>query len=87
MRKIARGNGYKGKLDINLRPPVVDMCSAETGDSVMTLFTSPRLASVTVIICYAWFVVGGCYYGLTLAAGQIGTDVYTGNQTKDILQG
>ena len=77
LRKIAQGNGYQGKLEINLRPPVAAI-SNEANESVKTLFTSPKLAPVTLILCYTWFVVAGCYYGLTLAAGHIGTDIYTG---------
>ena len=75
--KIAQGNGFQGKLKINLNPPAA-VSTSQTKESVLTLFTSPRLLPMTLILCYTWFVVSGCYYGLTLAAGHMGTDIYTG---------
>ena len=79
LKTIARGNGMHGKIDISLRAQPIPVI-VQASDSVISLFTSPRLTTVSVILCYAWFVVGGCYYGLTLAAGHIGTDIYTGDK-------
>ena len=87
LRKIARGNGVTGKLDITLRaPPGHKTSPGNIGDSVTMLFTSPRLLGVTLILCFCWFVVGGSYYGLTLAAGHMGTDVYTGTALSGLVE-
>ena len=85
LRQIARGNGVTGKLDITLRTPG-HKTRDNTGDSVTMLFTRPRLLGVTLILCFCWFVVGGCYYGLTLAAGHMGTDVYTGTALSGLVE-
>jgi len=90
LRTIARGNGVTGKLDINLRPPPshVQRLHGQKSqeDSVVTLFTSPKLTRVSLILSYCWFVVGGCYYGLTLAAGHMGTDIYTGTALSGLVE-
>ena len=84
LRRIARGNGVTGKLEINLRPPAP--VSSSSSESVISLFTSPRLMTVSLILCFCWFVVGGCYYGLTLAAGHMGTDIYTGTALSGLVE-
>ena len=42
--------------------------------------------TVSLILCFCWFVVGGCYYGLTLAAGHMGTDIYTGTALSGLVE-
>ena len=83
LRRIARGNGVTGKLEISLRTP--SKKTRDMSDSVTQLFT-PRLLGVSLILCWCWFVVGGCYYGLTLAAGHMGTDVYTGTALSGLVE-
>ena len=64
---IARGNGVTAKLDIALqRPAATASCAPGAVESVSALVTQPRLLLVSLILGYCWFVVGGCYYGLTL---------------------
>ena len=65
---IARGNGVTTKLDIALQRPAAATASCAPGaaESVSALVTQPRLLLVSLILGYCWFVVGGCYYGLTL---------------------
>ena len=64
---IARGNGVTAKLDIALqRPAATASCAPAAAESVSALVTQPRLLPVSLILGYCWFVVGGCYYGLTL---------------------
>ena len=64
---IARGNGVTAKLDIALqRPAATASCAPGAAESVSALVTQPRLLLVSLILGYCWFVVGGCYYGLTL---------------------
>ena len=65
---IARGNGVTAKLDIALQRPAAtaSSCAPGAAESVSALVTQPRLLLVSLILGYCWFVVGGCYYGLTL---------------------
>jgi len=84
---IARGNGVTAKLDIALqRPAATASCAPAAAESVSALVTQPRLLPVSLILGYCWFVVGGCYYGLTLAAGSMGTSVYTGTALSGLVE-
>eukprot|EP00090_Calanus_glacialis_P026736 TRINITY_DN42033_c0_g1_i1.p1 TRINITY_DN42033_c0_g1~~TRINITY_DN42033_c0_g1_i1.p1 ORF type:complete len:484 (-),score=83.47 TRINITY_DN42033_c0_g1_i1:89-1540(-) len=75
---IARGNGAQENVVINLKLGPVAADSMASKDSVMQLFTRKRLCLMTLVLCYNWFVNGASYYGMTLAAGTLGTDIYTG---------
>ncbi|KAL9985445.1 hypothetical protein ACROYT_G007856 [Oculina patagonica] len=44
--------------------------------SVVELFKSWKLAKLSLIQCYAWFVNGMVYYGLSLSAGEFGGSIY-----------
>lgn len=86
LNHIAKGNGFTTKMDINLRTSSVKDNSTVINDSILKLFTKKRLTAVTVILCYNWFVNGASYYGMTLAAGDIGTDIYTGTALSGAVE-
>ena len=86
LQHIARGNGFNAKTDINLRNNSVKDNSTSSKDSIKKLFTKKRLTGVTLILCYNWFVNGASYYGMTLAAGDIGTDIYTGTALSGAVE-
>ena len=46
------------------------------------MYSSLFARGVTLILFYNWFVNGASYYGLTLAAGAMGTDIYTGTMLR-----
>jgi len=82
---IARGNGHTSKLDINLKP--MPTCkNPQARDAVAMLLTRRRLSGTTLILFYVWFVNGASYYGLTLAAGALGTNIYTGTALSGIVE-
>ena len=84
LREIAEANGKTGgKLEINLRQTGAVQGS---GESVTEIFTNRRLVWVSLILSFCWFVVGLSYYGLTLAAGQMGTDIYTGTALSGLVE-
>lgn len=80
---IAKGNGHTSKLDISLRPAPP---SSQGVDTVGRLLSRKRLRGVTLILFYNWFVNGASYYGLTLAAGAMGTDIYTGTMLSGAVE-
>jgi len=84
LHHIARGNGHVSKKEFTLRhsPTVVN----QGRDTILMLFTKRRLTSITLILLYNWFVNGASYYGLTLAAGSIGTDIYTGTALSGAVE-
>merc|ERR550517_622863 len=81
---IARGNGHTSKLDINLKP--TPTCSPKARDALSMLLTRRRLSGTTLILFYVWFVNGASYYGLTLAAGALGTNIYTGTALSGTVE-
>eukprot|EP00092_Neocalanus_flemingeri_P011334 GFUD01012213.1.p1 GENE.GFUD01012213.1~~GFUD01012213.1.p1 ORF type:complete len:487 (-),score=98.48 GFUD01012213.1:68-1528(-) len=86
LNKIASGNGYSGKLDIKLQKSLVKSSSSLSTDSVQDLFKENKLFMITLALCYTWVVNGASYYGLTLAAGDIGTDIYTGTALSGLVE-
>ena len=83
---IARGNGGHEKLEINLRPRSAASENKPRTESVLNLFTGTRLCLVTVVLCYNWFVNGASYYGMTLAAGAMGSNIYTGTALSGAVE-
>jgi len=83
---IAKGNGKTGKLDFKLRAPTAGSDKSQSSESMLRLLTSPRLILISLILCFCWFTVGGVYYGLTIAAGSMGTDVYTGTALSGVVE-
>jgi len=86
LHHIARGNGLNHKMNINLKTSCVKDNSTLHNDSVNKLLSIRRLTGVTLILCYTWFVAGASYYGMTLAAGDIGTDIYTGTALSGAVE-
>jgi len=86
LHHIAKGNGINTKTEINLKNKSVKDKSTQNKDSILKLFTRRRLTVVTLILLYNWFVNGASYYGMTLAAGDIGTDIYTGTALSGAVE-
>jgi len=49
---------------------------ALTDSSVLSIFKSPRMALRTLNMCYQWFSVTMCYYGLSFASTSLSDDPY-----------
>jgi len=85
LEDIAKGNGTflseKVKLALD-SPKKTDKKSKgaridTSNEGLSDLFRHPRLAMITCIQIYSWFVNSAAYYGLTLAAGSAGGGLYT----------
>ncbi|XP_023347368.1 solute carrier family 22 member 15 [Eurytemora carolleeae] len=72
---IRKGNGTSTNLISSLKQSSVVGLPRER---IWNLVGRKRLTCLLYILCYIWFVNGATYYGLTLASGDIGTDLYTG---------
>ena len=84
LKDIGEANGETGgKLEISLRQTGAVQAR---GENVTEIFTNRRLVWVSLILSFSWFVVGLSYYGLTLAAGQMGTDIYTGTALSGLVE-
>jgi len=85
LEEIARGNGTKLSNKVRLQAEnmtqeseaVKDNDGTSQSEGLMDLFRTSALSLVTVIQLYSWFVNSASYYGLTLAAGGTGGDLYT----------
>ncbi|KAK3734006.1 hypothetical protein QZH41_009852, partial [Actinostola sp. cb2023] len=42
----------------------------------LELFSSKRMSIITLIQCYAWFVNGMVYYGVSMSSGELGGSIY-----------
>lgn len=71
---IRKGNGTSSH-NISLRKQSVNLLPRER---IWNLLGRKKLTCMLYILSYIWFVNGATYYGLTLASGDIGTDLYTG---------
>jgi len=82
LEEIAKGNGTvlseKVRLELD-SPKKTDVSSPALAKSegLSDLFRNSQLGLLTVIQIYSWFVNSAAYYGLTLAAGSAGGDMYT----------
>merc|ERR1711892_215629 len=87
LQTIAAGNGNAGKLDMKDYKTLVLPSNQKTSqDSVLAMLMNKRLALVTMVLCYSWVVNGASYYSLTLAAGDTGTDIYTGTACSGLVE-
>jgi len=88
LEEIARGNGTKLSNKVRLEaenvlektedPKDADKVSGESrSEGLLDLFRTSSLAVATLTQLYSWFVNSASYYGLTLAAGGTGGDLYT----------
>merc|ERR1719369_2457748 len=81
---IAKGNGA---ANIKVLSSVKTGASAvREKETLHDLMGRRRLLSVIYILAYNWFVNGATYYGLTLASGDIGTDLYTGFALSGLVE-
>jgi len=74
---IAKGNGNSSSIKM-INSIKNGSIVTRPNETLRDLLSRRRLLSVVYILCYNWFVNGATYYGLTLASGDIGTDLYTG---------
>ena len=84
LEQIAKGNGVSLKEKLRLCNPTVEMKTKK--DSIRNLLRFRKLQLITLITCYNWFINGAVYYGLTLAAGDISGDVYTGTALSGAVE-
>ena len=83
LRDIAAGNGSvfteKMKLEIenNNHPGGGEKSGKHYEEGLLDLFRTLPLSLLTLTQIYSWFVNSGAYYGLTLAAGSAGGNLYT----------
>ena len=84
LSQIAKGNGVILKEKIRLNNPTIEIKTNK--DSIRNLLRLRKLQLITVITCYNWFINGAVYYGLTLAAGNIGGDIYTGTALSGAVE-
>lgn len=82
---IAQGNGVKLSCLTHLKT-VPTTGSLQSKESLRSLFRSKSLVKVLCILCYNWFVNGAAYYGLTLASGEISSDLYTGVALSGVVE-
>jgi len=73
LRRIAKFNNKEISNEITLIPPKQDENSS---GSLLDLFRSLRMAKQTLVQFYAWIVMGLVYYGLALAADDLGGEIY-----------
>jgi len=68
----------KDNLSIHLKVAVAGGSDHVNKESVFQLFAHKKVSLITMVLCYNWLVNGATYYGMTLAAGSQGLDIYTG---------
>jgi len=81
---IAKGNGASVSSINNLKPHI--QVAGEAKESFLHLLPRKRLLLIVYVLAFSWFVNGASYYGLTLAAGTIGTDLYTGFALSGLVE-
>jgi len=80
---IAKGNGASTKCIQTLK---ASPASSKPTESLLDMFGRRKLVICVYILAYNWFVNGASYYGLTLASGTIGTDLYTGFALSGLVE-
>lgn len=79
--KIARMNGVKYPENVSLKRPTVTQRA-----TMMDIFKSSVLRYRSIIMLYSWFVNGAVYYGLTFAAGDLGSNIYASESLSAIVE-
>ncbi|XP_066920689.1 organic cation transporter protein-like [Clytia hemisphaerica] len=74
LKKVARVNKMQVPDDIRLSSPPKSPMGKKT--TFIDLFRPSHIAISTAIQCFAWFVCGQVYYGISLASDQLGGDMY-----------
>lgn len=73
LRDVAKRNG-KPWPNVKLSPP--PKSSSERHASFIDLFTPNKMCVSTLVQCFAWFVNGQVYYGISLASDHLGGNMY-----------
>ena len=84
LQRIARGNGVDATR-FTLAPMTVKGKQAAGRDGLASLLR-PGLFSLTASLACCWLASGAAYYGLTLAAGSLGPDLYTGTALSGLVE-
>ncbi|CAM1299026.1 slc22a6 (predicted) [Pycnogonum litorale] len=78
INRIAKGNGKCELTSDDFCPDESDHSKLNKKyDSLQQFFTNCYLFKLIIIQSYSWFVTSSMYYGLTLTAGELGSNIYT----------
>ena len=75
-RRIAHWNKVEMPSDMTIVPPPRHYLDVHKIYNIKSIFQSRRMALITFIKGYSWMVNGLVYYGLVMAAGDLGGDIY-----------
>lgn len=89
LEHIAVKNGTADKLPSNWELAVdkgKEKSKAKKSQGVRDLASHPYVLMLTLIQLYSWFVNSACYYGLTMAASDIGSNVYISTTLSGLVE-
>ena len=84
LQRIVSGNGVEAAC-FSLAPMTVKGKQAAGRDGLTSLL-QPGLFSLTASLACCWLASGAAYYGLTLAAGSPGPDLYIGTALSGLVE-
>merc|ERR1719427_1458748 len=83
LQDLALGNGVESEKQAF----VVKKSAADSVKEYLSdLLNRKHIMKIVYVLAFNWFVNGATYYGLTLAAGDIGTDLYSGLALSGIAE-
>lgn len=83
LQYLALGNGVESEKQAF----VVKKSAADSVKEYLSdLLNRKHIMKIVYVLAFNWFVNGATYYGLTLAAGDIGTDLYSGLALSGIAE-
>ena len=74
-RRISYWNKIEMPSDMTIVPPPLDY-TKNSSTNLKSIFETRKIAIITLINGYAWLVNGMVYYGLVMAAGDLGGSLY-----------